>query len=75
MCLVAHGYGLHRTTQDNGSEIGRFKCVMSFCNTFVTFCICIITRLAQKIKTYFSKNAYFVYSDYKNYGKGSQKYI
>ncbi len=33
MCLVARNYSLHRTTQNNESEIGRFRCVMSFCNT------------------------------------------
>lgn len=37
---------------------------MCFCNTFVTF-ICIITHSAQKIKTYFSINTYFVYFDEK----------
>ena len=37
MCLVARNCSRHGTTQNNGNEIGRFRCVMCFCNTFVIF--------------------------------------
>ena len=72
MCLVARSYSMHGTTQNNGNEIGRFRCVMCFCNTLVTFCICIITHISQKINTYFSKITYFVYYNQTKRWKGEE---
>ena len=72
MCLVARNYGcmvLHKITE--------MKLVVSgvlcrFVILFVTFCKMIITHIAHKIKTYFSKNTHFVYLNKNKRRKGDR---
>ena len=73
MCLVARNYSRHGTTQNNGNEIGRFRCVMCFCNTSVIFYMYYNTFSTENQYLFF-QITYFVYFD-QNEIRGEQRHF